>query len=212
MIIAMDGPAASGKGTLGRKLAEKFDLAYLDTGALYRAVGLSLKRAGHGPEDADRAAHAAKTLDSDLLNDPELRSEQVGHMASIIAANPVVRANLLAFQRDFAHQPPSGKAGAVLDGRDIGTVVCPDAHVKLYVSASDPVRARRRLHELQAKGVATDYETVLADLLERDRRDSQRATAPLKPAQDAVLLDTTELDIESAFERACQIVDQWQRS
>ncbi|GER01002.1 hypothetical protein JCM17845_16250 [Iodidimonas gelatinilytica] len=124
MIIAMDGPAASGKGTLGRKLAEKFDLAYLDTGALYRAVGLGLKRAGHGPEDADRAAHAAKTLDPDLLNDPELRSEQVGHMASIIAANPVVRANLLAFQRDFARHPPSGKAGAVLDGRDIGTVVC----------------------------------------------------------------------------------------
>ncbi len=208
MIIAIDGPAASGKGTLARKLAEKFNLAYLDTGSLYRAVGLTLLRQKADPKDPNAALAAARNLDHRLLNDPDLRKEDTGRAASIVAAIPDVRTALLAFQRDFAAKPPQGMAGVVLDGRDIGTVICPDADIKLFISASDEVRARRRTKELQDKGLNVAKESVLADLQDRDKRDSARSDAPLKAADDAHLLDTTELDIETAFARACAIVEQ----
>lgn len=208
MIIAIDGPAAAGKGTLARKLAERFNLAYLDTGALYRAVGLSLLRDGKNPEKSDDAVAAARNLDHLLLDDPDLRTEKTGRAASIVAANKDVRAVLLDYQRHFAAHPPAGKDGAVLDGRDIGTVICPDATVKLFINASNAVRARRRTLELQRKGIHIAEADVLADLLARDKRDSARDSAPLKPAQDAILLDTTKLDIEAAFARACAIVER----
>lgn len=208
MIIAIDGPAASGKGTLARRLAERFGLAHLDTGALYRAVGLALLRAGRDPHDAAAAEAAAATLDPALLDDPELRSEVVGEAASIVAAQPRVRERLLAFQRDFAAHPPGGKRGAVLDGRDIGTVICPDADLKLFITASDDVRARRRHEELRQKGIETDFDSVLSDLRVRDARDSGRDAAPLVPADDAVLLDTSELSIDAVFARAAALVEE----
>ncbi len=208
MIIAIDGPAASGKGTLARRLAERFDLAYLDTGTLYRAVGLALLRAGKDPHDEAAAAAAAASLDPALLDDRELRSEAVGEAASVVAAHPRVRERLLDFQRHFAAHPPAGKKGAVLDGRDIGTVVCPDADLKLFVSASDEVRAGRRHRELAEKGVTTDFATVLADLRARDARDSDRAAAPLARAADAILLDTSELSIDAVFARAAALVEE----
>ncbi len=208
MIIAIDGPAASGKGTLARRLAARFGLAYLDTGALYRAVGLALLRAGEDPHDEAAAEAAAAALDPALLDDPELRSEAVGEAASIVAASPRVRARLLDFQRDFAAHPPGGRRGAVLDGRDIGTVVCPDADLKLFVTASDAERARRRHRELREKGVRTDFATVLADLRARDARDSARAAAPLVRAEDAILLDTSELSIDAVFARAAALVEE----
>ncbi|WP_281299747.1 MULTISPECIES: (d)CMP kinase [unclassified Iodidimonas] len=208
MIIAIDGPAASGKGTLGRRLAQFYGLAYLDTGSLYRAVGLALLRdnpASGDRIDERRAAVLARHLDVATLHDPALRDEATGAAASKVAAIPDVRTALLAFQRQFAQK------GAVLDGRDIGTVVCPDADVKLYVTASDAVRAQRRFEELRQKGVETSLGAVLADLRERDARDQARATAPLTRAEDAVLLDTTELDIEDAFARACMEIESRQR-
>ncbi len=208
MIIAIDGPAASGKGTLARRLAERFGLAYLDTGTLYRAVGLALLRAGEDPHDEAAAEAAAARLDRALLDDPELRSEAVGEAASIVAASPRVRARLLDVQRDFAAHPPAGRKGAVLDGRDIGTVVCPDADLKLFVTASDEERARRRHRELEAKGARTDFATVLADLKARDARDSDRAAAPLARAEDAILLDTSELSIDAVFARAAALVEE----
>lgn len=208
MIIAIDGPAAAGKGTLARRLAEALDLAFLDTGALYRATALQLLRAGHGAEDEAAAEACAKSLDHRLLDDPALRDEAVGSAASTVASYPQVRSNLLEFQRNFAQNPPGGEAGAVLDGRDVGTVVCPDAPLKLFVTASDEVRARRRFEELSAKGVNTSYADVLADLQARDARDRARAAAPLVPAADAHLIDTSELDIDAVFSRAMALVRQ----
>lgn len=205
-VIALDGPAASGKGTLARRLAEAFDLAYLDTGSLYRAVGARLLAEGADPQDGEVAAGAAEALSPSDLQRPDLRSQAVGAAASVVAAQPRVRQVLLDFQRSFAAQPPDGRAGAVLDGRDIGTVVCPDALVKIYVVASPEVRAERRHRELIARGESSIYPQVLAEIRERDARDSARSTAPLKPADDAVLLDTSELDIEAAFEAAKRIV------
>jgi len=206
MIIAIDGSAASGKGTLARRLAEHFDLAYLDTGRLYRAVGLKLLRAGEDPDDPEAAAQAARALDPALLDDPDLRSAAAGSAASKIAAHPQVRAALLAFQRDFAQAPPDGKAGAVLDGRDIGTVVCPDADIKFFISADRRERARRRFKELTAADAQTTPEAVEADLEERDRRDGSRASAPMAAAADAILLDTTELDIDAMVARALDAI------
>lgn len=205
-VIALDGPAASGKGTLARRLAEAFDLAYLDTGSLYRAVGARLLAEGADPQDGEVAAAVAEALSPSDLQRPDLRSQAVGAAASVVAAQPRVRQVLLDFQRSFAAQPPDGRAGAVLDGRDIGTVVCPDAPVKIYVVASPEVRAERRHRELIARGESSIYPQVLAEIRERDARDSARSTAPLKPADDAVLLDTSELDIEAAFEAAKRIV------
>ncbi|TNE64612.1 MAG: (d)CMP kinase [Alphaproteobacteria bacterium] len=209
MIIAIDGPAAAGKGTLARRLAREFGFAYLDTGALYRAVGLSLLKAGIDPNDRDAAIEASADLDLELLADPALRAEATGGAASLVAGIPEVRANLLDLQRNYAMNPPGGKPGAVLDGRDIGTVVCPDADLKFFVTASAEERARRRTAEMEARGEAADYAAILRDVKARDERDMKRAEAPLKPADDALLLDTTNLAIDAVFLRAAKIVRDW---
>lgn len=204
-VIAIDGPAAAGKGTLARRVAAELGFDYLDTGLIYRAVGMNVDRAGFDPADPARAGEAARDLQPEDLQADDLRGDDAAQAASKVAAIPDVRAALLDFQRRFAARPPSGK-GAVLDGRDIGTVVCPDAGIKLYVTASAETRARRRLLELQGKGVATTFETVLDDMRQRDERDSQRAVAPLKPADDAHLLDTSDLDADAAFDAAIAFI------
>ena len=203
MIIAIDGPAASGKGTLGKRLAAHYGLPHLDTGLIYRAVAKSVLDAGRRPDDADAAVAAAKALDPVRFDEIALKGHAVGEAASVVSAIPAVRAALLAFQRDFAAQPP----GAVLDGRDIGTVICPHADVKIYVTATPEVRARRRAAEYRAQGRDIDEATVLADIIKRDERDSQRAAAPLKQAPDAYLLDTTHLAIDPAIRAAIDIVE-----
>ncbi len=205
-VIAIDGPVAAGKGTLARLLAARFGYAYLDTGALYRAVGSKVLRLGGDPADANFATKAAENLTADDLTAPDLRAEAVGLAASKVASIPGVRAALLDYQRRYAAHPPGGEKGTVLDGRDIGTVVCPDAPVKLFVTASDEVRAGRRHKELLEKGGNIAFEQVLEDLRRRDAQDSSRATAPLKPAVDAHLLDTSYLAIDAAAEAAAQIV------
>ncbi len=206
MIIAIDGPAAAGKGTLARRLAEALGFAYLDTGALYRAVGLSVLHAGKDPSDKEAAAQASSSLDMALMDDKALRDEATGNAASKVAAMPEVRSNLLEFQRNFASCPPGGEKGAVLDGRDIGTVVAPHADVKLFVTASAEERAKRRMLELQTRGEQADFSVILADVKARDERDMNRKDAPLKPADDAHLLDTTNLDIDAVFLRALALV------
>jgi len=206
LIITVDGPAAAGKGTLARRLAEFLDYDFLDTGSLYRAVGLQVLRAGGNPADTAAAVAAAEALDLDLLNDIALRSEAAANAASVVAAQPPVRAALLDFQRNFARNPPGG-TGTVLDGRDAGTVVSPEAEVKLFITASLEARARRRLHELQAKGQTAIWDAVLQDMQDRDARDSKRDVAPLKPAADAVVIDTTELSPDQVFEKALAIVE-----
>ena len=215
LVIAVDGPAAAGKGTLARRLAEALDLAHLDSGALYRAVGLAVLRAGGDPADEAAAAAAARSLDTGRLSDPALRAPETGDAASKVAAFPSVRKALLDFQRRFARNPPAGRRGAAIDGRDIGTVVCPDAPVKIFVTASPDERARRRFAELQAAGAGVIYPAVLSELEARDGRDSSRAVAPLKPADDAAILDTSTLDAEAAFRAALDIVAQrapgWRR-
>ena len=207
MIIAVDGPAAAGKGTLARRLAAHLKLAYLDTGLLYRAVGLAVLKAGGDPDDPDAAARAARTLDAADLGDPELRGDRAAGAASRVAAIPRVRKELLEFQRRFATSPPGGAAGAVLDGRDIGTVVCPDADAKLFVTASLEARAGRRLKELRERGVEAIHSRVLEDMQERDARDRKRAVSPLVPAADAYVLDTTELDADAAFAQALDYIN-----
>jgi len=207
MIIAIDGPAAAGKGTMARHMAKHFNLAYLDTGLLYRAVGKKVLDQGGDPEDAGFATTIAETLEADDLNAGDLRTEDIGQAASKVSAVPGVRAALLQFQRDFAATPPDGANGAVLDGRDIGSVVCPDAPVKLFITASAEVRAERRLKELLGRGSEAIYARVLEDMKERDARDSSRATAPLEPAEDAKLLDTSDLDAEQAFAEALEFIN-----
>lgn len=204
LIIAIDGPAASGKGTLARRLAAYLGFAHLDTGGLYRAVGLMLMEEGTAPSDAEAAIRAARNLDLRLLEDPRLRGPSAGEAASQVAAVPEVRAALLHFQRQFAAR--SGANGAILDGRDIGTVICPDATVKLYVTASPEARARRRFLELRQRGEISSEEEVLAEIKARDRRDETREAAPLRPAADAYLLDTTNLDIDGAFNLALKVI------
>ena len=206
MIITVDGPAAAGKGTLARRLADELGFDFLDTGALYRAVGLKVLRSGKNPADPAAALDAANNLDLDLLTDPALRTETAGNAASLVAALPPVRAALLDFQRDFARNPPGGE-GSVLDGRDAGTVVCPQADVKFYITATVEARARRRLAELQAKGQAAIWDAVLQDMQDRDARDSKRDVAPLKPAADAIVIDTTALSADEVFEQALAIVE-----
>lgn len=208
MIIAIDGPAASGKGTLARRIAARYGFVHLDTGALYRAVAASVLASGGDPGDAEAAAAAARALDPAMLADPALRTGEVGEAASVVAAMPAVRAALLEFQRQVAATPP----GAVLDGRDIGTAVCPDADVKFYVTADLDVRARRRHRELVDGGAELAPEEVRRDLVARDERDRTRADAPMAIAEDAHLLDTTNLDIEAAFEAAVSIIDGARRS
>ena len=206
MIVAVDGPAAAGKGTIARRLAGHFGLAYLDTGTLYRAVALSVLRSAGDPGDPAAALAAAEQLDPEQTRHPDIRSPEVGAASSRVAAIPAVRAQLLGFQRRFAHAPPDGKPGAVLDGRDIGTVVCPDAERKIFVTASAEVRAERRHRELLARGERSIYSRVLADLQERDARDANRADAPMRPAGDALLLDTSFLSAEDVFRCACAFV------
>ena len=200
MIIAVDGPAAAGKGTIARALARHFGYHFLDTGSLYRMVGLAALRAGGEPITARVAIAAAHNLNPQTFSDAELRNEQVGAAASIVASIPEVRAALLNFQRAFARKEP----GAVLDGRDIGTVVCPEAEAKLFITASPEVRAKRRQKELGS----SDYEMILADIRARDERDSKRPTAPLVAAKDAVRLDTSEMDIAAAVAAAVRAVEE----
>ena len=203
MIIAIDGPAASGKGTLGKRLAAHYGLRHLDTGLIYRAVAKAQLDAGHALDDRPRAVAAARALDPERFDEAALKSAAMGEAASIVSAIPEVRAALVDLQRDFAARPP----GAVLDGRDIGTVICPGADVKIFVVAAPEERARRRAAELAVQGQAVDPAAVLADILRRDERDRSRAAAPLVAAADAHLLDTTHLDIDAAVRAAIDIVE-----
>jgi len=203
MIIAIDGPAASGKGTIARQLAAVYGLHHLDTGLLYRAVAKAMLDAGHRPDDVERATDAATSLDPAILEDHALKSQAITEAASVVAAIPQVRQALINYQREFATRPP----GAVLDGRDIGTVIAPGADVKLFVVASPEVRAQRRVLELNARGEHVEEAEVLADLLRRDERDSRRTAAPLMQAPDAHLLDTTHLGIDAAFRAAVDIIE-----
>ncbi|HYJ59289.1 MAG TPA: (d)CMP kinase [Methyloceanibacter sp.] len=203
MIIAIDGPAASGKGTLGKRIAAHYGLAHLDSGKLYRAVARDILAAGASPGDAKAALAAARALDPAMLGDRALMDSKLGEAASIVAGLPEVRKALLAYQRDFAARKP----GVVIDGRDIGTVICPDADVKLFVTAAPEERARRRYLELNEAGSAISEAEVLADIERRDERDQNRAVAPLVRAEDAVLLDTTNLDIDAAFKAAIALID-----
>lgn len=203
MIIAIDGPAASGKGTLGKRLAHHYGYRHLDTGVIYRAVAYALLEAGSDLSNEALAVAAAMELDPEKFGNPVLKTQKVGDAASVVSAIPKVREVLINFQRQFAVDPP----GAVLDGRDIGTVICPDADVKIFVVADPHVRARRRTLEARARGEAADEAAVLADILKRDERDQNRATAPLKAAPDAYLLDNSQLDIESGVRAAIDIVE-----
>lgn len=203
MIIAIDGPAASGKGTLGKRLAAHYHFRHLDTGVIYRAVAQALLETGADLADEARAVAAAMELDPEKFGNPILKTQAVGDAASMVSAIPRVREVLVSFQRQFASEPP----GAVLDGRDIGTVICPDADVKIFVTATPEVRAARRAKEYRSAGRAIDDATVLADILKRDERDMSRAAAPLKQAADAHLLDTTNMDISTAIRAAIDIVE-----
>ncbi len=202
MIIAIDGPAASGKGTLGKLIAEHFGFAHLDTGLLYRAVARDVLARGASIDDEQAAGECARSLDPETLSDPVLRQAGIGDAASIVARIELVRAALLDFQREFARRKP----GAVLDGRDIGTVVCPDADVKIFVTALPEVRAQRRYLERKSQGDDVTYGEILEMIRQRDERDANRASAPMRPAEDAVLLDTTNLDIEAAFDAAVGLI------
>lgn len=202
MIIAVDGPAASGKGTIAKALARHYNLPHLDTGLLYRAVAMTVRRLELDPsKEAD--AVAACGFDELTLADPGLRDDEIGQLASVVSAHPLVRAALLQRQKRFAHQ----EGGAVLDGRDIGTVIAPDADAKLFVRATPTIRAQRRFAELQARGGTQSLDQVLADIRARDTRDRSRSTAPLVPAADAALLDTSFLSIEGSVERAIALVE-----
>jgi CMP/dCMP kinase len=203
MIIAIDGPAASGKGTLAKRLAAHYGYRHLDTGVIYRAVAFALTTRGLDLQDQAAAVRAAQELDPETFDNPALKSQAVGSAASIVSAIPEVRAALVAFQRQFAVKPP----GAVLDGRDIGTVICPNAEVKIFVVADPRVRAHRRTLEALARGEAADEAIILADILARDERDQNRAAAPLKRANDAYLLDNSHLDIEGGVRAAIDIVE-----
>lgn len=211
VVIAIDGPAAAGKGTLGARLAKTFGLAKLDTGLLYRATGLKVLEAGGDVEDPVAAEAAARALDPVDLGNPALRGDAAAQAASKVSAVPGVRAALLDFQRDFAKNPPnladgSPARGALLDGRDIGTTVCPDADVKLFITASTEIRAERRFKELLERGHEAIYARVLEDMKERDARDAGRSASPLAAADDALQLDTSELDADGAYARAVDFI------
>lgn len=215
MIITIDGPAAAGKGTLAASLAKKYGLAYFDTGMVYRATGLEMLLNGLDPNDEEKAVEIAKALSFpkmiELSQNKEFRSSENGKYASIVSAHPPVRAALLKMQQEFSYNPvfeDGSKAnGAIYDGRDTGTVVCPHADIKFFLTADLEARAKRRFKEFSEKGLDTPYETVYNDIKARDERDSSRANAPLKPADDAVILDTTKLDIDKMIEKACEIID-----
>lgn len=207
MIIAIDGPAASGKGTLGRRLAAHFGYRHLDTGLLYRAVAKEVLDAGPDVDRREAAVRAAQSFDPGCLGDPTLKSDTIGNMASVVSAIPEVRAALIGFQRSFAATPP----GAVLDGRDIGTVIAPHAEVKIFLTASAEERARRRQGELQSRGESADYGAILADIRKRDERDANRAVAPFRPAADAHVLDTTHFDADASFAAALKLIERIRR-
>ncbi len=208
MIIAIDGPAASGKGTLARRLAEHYGLPHLDTGLLYRATAASLLNADRDLRDVGAAVAAARGLSLTEFDEARLRGREMGEAASIVAALPEVRAALVEAQRNFALRP----GGAVLDGRDIGTVICPQADVKIFVTASPEARAQRRALELAQRGEKADYAAILADIAKRDARDSERSDAPLRAAADAAMLDTTRMSVEATFAEALRIVELRRRS
>lgn len=203
-VIAIDGPAASGKGTLARRLAEYYKLPHLDTGLLYRATACALIDEGLSLEDAAAAEEAARGLSLSEFDAERLRSREIGEASSVVASIPSVRAALIEMQQNFAARPE----GAVLDGRDIGTVICPNARIKIFVTASPETRAQRRALELAGRGETADYNLILEDVRKRDARDSERQTAPLKQAKDAILIDTTELDKEAVFSEALKIVEE----
>lgn len=212
MIIAIDGPSGAGKGTLARKLAEVLGYSYLDTGLLYRATGHKIMQLGYSLQDPQKAALVASQLtEDDFKNEALLRSEVVAAAASQVAAMPDVRAALLQYQRDFANRWPDEVAGVVLDGRDIGTVVCPDATLKLFITASLEERAKRRLKDLQIRGIESIYENVLEDVRARDERDSKREASPAKASDDACVIDTSGMTIDDVFEKALQIVEDTRR-
>ncbi|MBR0755837.1 (d)CMP kinase [Bradyrhizobium jicamae] len=203
MIIAIDGPAASGKGTLGKRLAQHYGYRHLDTGVIYRAVAYAVLETGGDLHDEALAIAAARAIDPGTFGNPALKSHEVGNAASIVSAFPAVREVLLNFQRQFASEPP----GAVLDGRDIGTVICPDADVKIFVVADPKVRAQRRTLEAQSRGEQADEAAILADIISRDERDRNRPVAPLRPADDAHTLDNSNLGIDASVEAAIAIVE-----
>lgn len=206
-IIAVDGPAAAGKGTLARRLADHYRFAFLDSGSLYRGVALLVLRQGIDPYQESLVVDIAGQLSPETLQDPEIRSETTSQTASKVAAIQAVRSVLLNWQRQFAAHPPGSLKGAVLDGRDIGTVVCPDAQAKLFVTASPEARAKRRFKELQDRGEGAIYARVLQDMVERDARDRARKAAPLKAAEDAFVIDTSDLTVDQVFERAKAFID-----
>lgn len=206
-VIALDGPAASGKGTLAQLIAAAYDFAYLDTGSLYRGVAFAVMSAGADPGDETAATNAARNFSLDQIAGADIRTREVGAAASKVAAMAGVRTALLDFQRRFALKPPGGKRGAVLDGRDIGTVVCPDADLKFFVVASPEIRANRRWLELLPQKPGLTEKDVADDLAERDARDAARTDAPMVKAEDAELLDTTHLTIEAAFAAASRVID-----
>ncbi len=218
MIITIDGPAAAGKGTLASKLSKKYNLAYFDTGMVYRAVGLELMLAGISPEDVEKATDFAQKLTFQRMNElshhSEFRSANGGKYASVVSSYPQVREALLQMQQNFAKNPvfaDGSKAdGAIYDGRDTGTVVCPHADVKLFITASPEVRAERRYFEFMSRGHQALYADVLEDIKARDKRDSERATAPMKPAEDAVIFDTSALTIDEVYQKAVKIIDSKQ--
>lgn len=205
-VITVDGPSAAGKGTLARRLAHHFGFDFLDTGSLYRGVGLAVLRQGLDPADQTAATAAAQALTPAILTDPAIRAEATSAAASKVAAIPSVRAAILNWQRDFARNAARDSGGAVLDGRDIGTVVCPDADGKLFITASVEARAARRVKELQARGETAIYARVLQDMQERDARDQGRSISPTKPATDALIIDTSDLTADQVFERALAFI------
>jgi cytidylate kinase len=215
MIITVDGPAAAGKGTLSQKLADKYGLAYFDTGMVYRAVGLTLLKNGTDLEDVTTAENVAENLTfmrmMELSKDKDFRSSEGGKAASIVSSYGGVRLRLLDMQRNFAKNPVFADGtpakGVIYDGRDTGTVICPDADVKLFITASSEVRAKRRYEEFITKGMEADYDKVLADVKSRDERDANRKDAPMKPAEDAIILDTSDMTIEEVYQKAVEIIE-----
>ena len=212
LVIAIDGPAASGKGTLARRIAKRLNLAHMESGLLYRAVARRMLAGGIDATDAAAAERTALEVKlTDLADPTPLRDEAVGSAASVVSAYPAVRAALVRLQRDFAAHPPAGTQGVVIDGRDIGTVICPDATVKIYLEASPEIRAKRRVRELQQRGENAISTRVLQDMKDRDARDRDRRASPLKPAEDAFILDTSDLDEEGAFRAALSFIEQRNR-